>query len=126
MLTIALAALALQAAPQAAPTPQAAPAAPVLVEATWIRQPVLSTGRTSRGARPLPAGEVALACTVSIEGRLVDCRVESDTSVAQRLSAPALRATADARMTPRTVNGQPVPGEVKLTLKSQGSTTERN
>lgn len=113
MLSVALAVLALQ-------------TAPVIVEPTWIRQPALTTSRTSRGARPLPAGDVTLACAVSVEGRLESCRIESDTSVAQRLSAPALRATGDARMTPRTVNGQPTTGEVKITLSSQGSTTERN
>lgn len=116
MLTVVLTALALQ---------TAAPA-PVIVEPTWIRQPVLTTSRTSRGARPLPAGDVTLACAVSVEGRLESCRIEADTSVAQRLSAPALRAAGDARMTPRTVNGQPAVGEVKITLSSQGSTTERN
>lgn len=107
MLTAVLAAVALQAAPQAAPLPP-------LANPTWIDRPEFATGsRTSRGRRPsLPEGSVQLTCTADVDGRLDDCRVTSEPAPPAALARAALDATKSARIQPRVVDGQAVSAEV--------------
>lgn len=106
MLTAALAALILQAAPA-----QIAPVA----NPTWITPPTFATAgpRTSRGRRPsIPEGSVQLTCTAKVDGKLENCRVTSEPAPPAALARAALAAAEDARAQPILVDGQPVSAEV--------------
>jgi|GEM_PF-2544468 len=62
-------------------------------------------------------GSVALLCSVTTEGRLTGCEILEESPAGRGFGAAALEATGGARLTPRTLNGEPTPAEVRFSVR---------
>ena len=91
----------------------APPAAPVLVKPDWVAKP---TGADFADAYPADAlkanlnGAATLACAVSLEGRLTDCKVVDEAPAQAGFGAAALKLSERFQLKPMTRDGQPVAG----------------
>lgn len=62
-------------------------------------------------------GSVALSRRVTTEGLLTGCQIVEETPEGHGFGPAALAATQDARLSPRTLNGEPSPGEVRFSVR---------
>ena len=87
-----------------------------VVPAGWARQP--APYYPERAVRlGIEAGEVVLVCDAFSSGELGDCEVLRESPPRAGFADAALASMRQARVTPRTVDGMPVAGRVRFTLR---------
>ncbi len=99
----------------------AEPAEPVATPPTWRTPPTID-----QMARHYPKaasdtgieGEATLLCTVEVTGRLVDCRVQSESPVGYGFGEGALAMAPTLALKPGAINGRPVATpDARLTIR---------
>lgn len=106
-------------AQNAAPTKPAASQAPVVTNARLLRQPTEAEMRAVYPPRALGQnipGRATMSCTATVEGVLSDCMTQSESPPGQRFGQAAVALESRYRVTPRTIDGQPVESSVTLNL----------
>jgi periplasmic protein TonB len=108
----------------ATPPPQQSiplPAPPRILQPTWLRKPSgedLARAYPDRALRRNIQGVATLACVVTAQGSVRDCRVEIETPADEGIGAAALKLSRLFRMLPRTQDGQPVDGgQVRIPIR---------
>ena len=86
---------------------------PVITQPDWVRRPsgeALMRAYPDRAITAGVTGSATLSCAVRVNGTLTDCQVVSETPGGYGFGRAATRLSRDFRMSPRTVDGQPVGG----------------
>lgn len=92
----------------------AAPAKPVVVEASWKDRP---SGESVNRLYPEAAmkagvgGKAKVRCTITVEGELKDCAVVEETPEGFGFGEASVRLLATSRFNPKTIDGKPVESE---------------
>ena len=84
---------------------------------SWVRSPMPTSYPAAAIEQGLTSGEADLSCAIQPDGRLSGCTIVSEEPVGAGYGAAALEAAAEARLSPRTVDGAPVGGTVRFTVR---------
>lgn len=106
-----------EAAPDPAPEPVAEPQAQVITNPSWSRIPMPPSYPSAALEQGVTGGSVDLSCSVEADGRVSGCTILSETPAGAGFGAVALQAAAEARLSPRSVEGVAVGGQVRFTIR---------
>jgi periplasmic protein TonB len=90
-----------------------APKASVIGNPNWLRRPTgdeMARAYPDRAIRLGVEGKAVLSCTVTAKGDVAGCRVTSETPADYEFGKAAQKLAKYFRMSPRTVDGEPVEG----------------
>ncbi len=96
----------------APPAPAARPA-PVIVKPDWVVKPVgadIADVYPPEAVKAGLGGAATIGCAVSLEGRLVDCKVLDEAPAQAGFGEAALKLSERFQMKPMTRDGHPVSG----------------
>lgn len=83
---------------------------------SWVRQPAPNFPLRA-AARGVERGDVVLRCTALATGEVDDCQVVEEAPPGVGFGEAALASMPEARVTPRTVDGVPVDGSIRFTVR---------
>lgn len=83
---------------------------------SWVRQPAPDFAFPA-AERGIVQGDVVLLCAALASGRLGACQVVEENPPGMGFGEAALDSAAEARVSPRLVDGVPVDGSVRFTIR---------
>lgn len=106
--------------PRTEPVVTAAQEPSIITNPSWSRHPMPSYPAAAL-EQGLTRGTVSLSCTVAAGGKVSDCSILHEDPVGAGYGAAALAAAAEARLSPRTVEGAAIGGTVRFRVRFQTS-----